>query len=195
MFGACFQVAFITRQTQSKRDRDWLKMTKRMMAAALSLCLLAPAYAKDAERLDQLTFARQARMAAQYLGDQASSLVVDHVLAMTPEHQREFDRLLADKQQAARWESEIRGRVMRQFVGYIVQCYAGNQADLCAYRDIAGRTLMRQTLEQSNDKQPIMPLHEQTQSWITGHPRQAAEAEQIAEWMARLALHPGSKDR
>ena len=54
---------------------------------------------------------------------------------------------------------------------------------------------MRQTLEQSNDKQPIMPLHEQTQSWITGHPRQAAEAEQIAEWMARLALLPGSKDR
>ena len=84
---------------------------------------------------------------------------------------------------------------MRQFVGYIVQCYAENQADLCAYRDIAGRILMRQTLEQSNDKQPIMPLHEQTQSWITGHPRQAAEAEQIAEWMARLALLPGSKDR
>lgn len=189
MFGRRFQVAFITRQTQSKRDRDWLKMTKRMMAAALSLCLLAPAYAKDAERLDQLTFARQARMAAQYLGDQASSLVVDHVLAMTPEQQREFDRLLADKQQAARWESEIRGRVMRQFVGYIVQCYGENQADLCAYRDIAGRSIMRKALEQSNDKQQIMPLHEQTQSWISGHPRQ------VAEWMARLALLPGSKDR
>ena len=71
MFGRCFQVAFITRQTQSKRDRGYLKMMKQMMAAALSLCLLAPAYAKDAERLDQLTFARQARMAAQYLGDQA----------------------------------------------------------------------------------------------------------------------------
>ena len=113
MFGRRFQVAFITRQTQSKRDSSYLKMMKQMMAAALSLCLLAPAYAKDAERLDQLAFARQARMAAQYLGDQASSLVVDHVLAMTPEQQREFDRLLADKQQAARWESEMRGRVMR----------------------------------------------------------------------------------
>ena len=170
-------------------------MTKRMMAAALSLCLLAPAYAKDAERLDQLAFARQARMAAQYLGDQASSLVVDHFLAMTPEQQSEFDRLLADKQQVARWESEMRGQVMQQFVGYIAQCYAENKADLCAYRDITGRSIMRKTLEQSNDKQQIMPLHEQTQSWITGHTRQAAEAEQVAEWMARLALHPGRKDR
>lgn len=152
-------------------------MMKQMMAATLSLCLLAPAYAKDAERLDQLVFARQARMAAQYLGEQASSLVVDHFLAMTPEQQSEFDRLLADKQQAARWESEMRGQVMQQFVGYIAQCYAENKADLCAYRDIAGRSIMRKALEQSNDKQPIMPLHEQTQSWITSHQQQAVEAE------------------
>ena len=84
-------------------------MMKQMMAAALLLCLLAPAYAKDTERLDQLVFARQARMATQYLGDQASSLVVDHVLAMTPEQQREFDRLLADKQQATRWRAKFAG--------------------------------------------------------------------------------------
>ncbi|MBH5330171.1 hypothetical protein H9Q10_10905 [Eikenella sp. S3360] len=166
---------------------------KKTMAAALLGCWLVSAYAENSERLDQAEFTRQAQIAARYLGDQASNQIADQFLAMTPEQQREFDRRLADKQQAARWESELRGQVMRQFADYIVQCYAENKADLCAYRDIAGQEIMRKVLEQSNDKQPLIPLHQQTQSWVARNSRQATEALQTAEWIARLAILPGRK--
>ncbi|WP_225748217.1 hypothetical protein [Eikenella sp. Marseille-P7795] len=166
---------------------------KAIMAAPFLGCLFMPAYAENSERLNRMEFTRQAQIVAQYLANQTSNLVADQFLAMTPEQQREFDRRLADKQQTARWESELRGQVMRQFTGYIAQCYVENKADLCTYRDIAGQGIMRKVLGQANDRQQLIPLHQQTQSWIARNPSQAAEAWQITEWIARLAALSGSK--
>ena len=146
---------------------------KKIAITALLGLLLAPAYAENQQGFDRDEIYQQVQLTSEYIENELSNIVLANLAVMSPEQER---RLNTSKQAENAFNQRARRQLMQTWPAYMNRCYAGNEARLCAYRDMYFHQIFEFVMKQAGDRQRVVPLNAQTHAWIWQNPRLSEQA-------------------